>query len=307
MDRWFEKKFERNDLREHTLRRIGNDSWIAKVYRTFSITHWIILINIFVYIIITILLITGVSEETILSYVGLKAHDFFAGKIWTVFTSMMVHIWLPHLFFNMISLFFVGSFLEKIIGRKKFIFFYVSSGIFAGFFYVVLSYLFGNSIFGARIFMNPNVFAVGASGAIFGIAGLLAVLTPFMRVYLIAGPILAIILQSILSSLYPNLSGLSLLNLLFTLYIFISLFSMFSFNSTIRKISIPLGMHLWFLPIAAIVPLFIIGLFVDLPIGNTAHFGGLLAGIVYGYYLKNKYRRKTDLLRKMFQSEGVNL
>lgn len=302
MDRWFEKKFEKNDLREHTLKRIGNNSHIEKVYRTFSITHWIIFINLFVYIIITILLLTGTSEETILSYVGLKAHDFFSGKIWTVFTSMFVHMWLPHLFFNMISLFFVGSFLEKIIGRKKFLVFYILSGIFAGLFYVTLSYLFGNSIIGARIFVSPDIFAVGASGAIFGIAGLLAVLTPFMRVYFIAGPLVAIILQSILSNLYPNFSGLSLLSLFFTLYIFISLFSMFSFNPTIRKISIPLEMHLWFLPIVAIIPLFVIGLFVDLPIGNTAHLGGLLAGISYGYYLKNKYRKKTDLLRKMFQS-----
>lgn len=300
MTRWFEKKFERNDLREHTLRRIGNDSPAGKIYRSFSITHWIILLTILVYIIIQIVILSGVSEETVVSYVGLQANDFFAGKFWTVITSMLVHLWLPHLFFNMISLFFVGGFLEKIIGRKKFLFFYFLSGIFAGLFYVVLSYYFGTSPLGARIFVSPDTPAVGASGAIFGIAGLLAVLTPFMRVYLIAGPLIAIIAQSVISSVFPDFAGLALMNLLITIYIFVSLFSMFSLNPTIRKISFPLEMSFKFLPIFAIVPLFIIGLFVELPIGNTAHLGGLLAGMGYGYYLRRRYRKKTELLRKMF-------
>jgi len=34
------------------------------------------------------------------------------------------------------------------------------------------------------------------------------------------------------------------------------------------------------------------------PIGNTAHFGGFLAGLSYGLYLKKKYSRKVRLLNK---------
>ena len=77
------------------------------------------------------------------------------------------------------------NFLEKIIGRKKFFWFYIFSGIFAGVFYSVLSFYFGITDLGARIFVDPSVYSVGASGAIFGIAGLLAILTPRMKVYLI--------------------------------------------------------------------------------------------------------------------------
>ena len=62
----------------------------------------------------------------------------------------------------------------------------------------------------------------------------------------------------------------------------------------------PLAMPFWILPIVAIVPLVVIGLFVNLPIGNTAHFGGLIAGIVYGKYLKNKYKNKTEIISKKF-------
>jgi membrane associated rhomboid family serine protease len=37
-----------------------------------------------------------------------------------------------------------------------------------------------------------------------------------------------------------------------------------------------------------------------LPIGNTAHLGGLLAGLGYGFYLKNKYKNKTRYIGKYF-------
>jgi membrane associated rhomboid family serine protease len=83
-------------------------------------------------------------------------------------------------------------------------------------------------------------------------------------------------------------------------YIFFSIFTIFSFNPNTRKLSIPLGMPFWVLPIIAIVPLVIIGIFVNLPIGNTAHFGGLIAGFLYGKYLKNKYRNKTEMISKKF-------
>jgi membrane associated rhomboid family serine protease len=214
---------------------------------------------------------------------------------------MFTHIWLPHLFFNMISLFFVGNLLEKIIGRRKFLYFYMASGIFAGIFYSILSFYLGNTDLGARIFISPLTYSVGASGAIFGIAGLLAVLTPQMKVYLIMGPIIAIILQSILSSVFPDLALLPILNLLITAYIFFSIFAMFSFNPSLRKLSLPMGMPFYLLPVIAIVPLVIIGLFVPLPIGNTAHLGGLIAGFIYGSYLKKRYQRKTALISKYFK------
>jgi len=39
----------------------------------------------------------------------------------------------------------------------------------------------------------------------------------------------------------------------------------------------------------------------NIPIGNTAHFGGLIAGLVYGLYLRNRYRNKVKALSKFFR------
>lgn len=303
MAAWFEKKLERSNLRKHTMKRIGNDNFLTnnKLFRKFNITTWLIIVNVIVFILIYVLRLSGFAEQKLLSIFALQATAFFSGNIWMLLTSMFSHIWLPHLFFNMISLFFIGNFLEKIIGRKKFLWFYLLSGIFAGIFYAVLSFFFGTTDLGARIFVSPEIFSLGASGAIFGIAGLLTILTPKMKVYLIMGPILAIILQTTLSSLFPNMQGLSLINLLVTFYIFLAIFSMFSFNPTLRKLALPMGMPFYLLPIVAIVPLIIIGLFVPLPIGNTAHIGGLIAGLTYGLFLKNKYKRKTDMIGRKFR------
>jgi len=299
-DKWFEDKFEKNNLRKYTSRRLNENKSINKLIRKFSITNWLIIINIIVYLLIVTLKISGYSEDKIFNIFALQANALFSGAYWTILTSMFTHIWLPHLFFNMISLFFIGSFLEKLIGRKKMLGVYMLSGLFAGIFYATLSFYFGNSELGARLFVNPSTYSVGASGAIFGVAGLLAILTPKMRVYLIAGPILALILQSILQAAIPDSPILGLINFAVMFYIFFAIFTMFSFNPKTRKLSLPLAMPFWVLPIVAIVPLVIVGLFVDLPIGNTAHLGGLLAGLAYGKYLKDKYKKKTAMISKRF-------
>jgi len=299
-DKWFEGKFEKRNLRKYTSKRLNENNSFNKLIRKFSVTNWLIIINVIIYLLIIFLKISGFTEEKLFNIFALQANALFNGAYWTILTSMFTHIWLPHLFFNMISLFFIGTFLEKLIGRKKMFWFYMLSGIFAGIFAGVLSFYFGNSAIGAKLFIDPNIYSVGASGAIFGVAGLLAMLTPRMKVYLIAGPIIALILQSILQAAIPNSPYLSLVNFAVMFYIFFAIFTMFSFNPKTRKLSVPLAMPFWILPIVAIVPLMVIGLFVDLPIGNTAHLGGLIAGLAYGKYLKDKYKQKTALISKRF-------
>jgi len=297
MDKWFEDKFERERLRRYTKDRLNKNKF--NFLRKLSITNWIILANTFIFILLLIL-IQFFNEERMLELFALQANSFFAGKYWTLLTSMFMHIELWHFLANMFSLFFIGNFLEKLIGRKRIFWLYIISGIFAGFFYAIMSYIFGNTIIGARIFGSPEIFAIGASGAIFSLLGLLAVLTPNNKVYLIAGPLIAIIIQAIIESIFKDSSLLTLLNFIVYFYLLFSLFVLFSFNSRLTKLAIPIKMSFWLLPFVAIVPLVIIGLLLPLPIGNSAHFGGLLIGLIYGFYLKKKYKRKTAMISGAF-------
>jgi rhomboid protease GluP len=79
------------------------------------------------------------------------------GEAWRLLSSVFLHSGAVHLGFNMISLYFLGSFVEVAFGRARFLALYLLSGLAGG-----LAYLY---------FGGFNVPAVGASGAIFGLLG----------------------------------------------------------------------------------------------------------------------------------------
>jgi len=269
----------------------------GSAFFNFSVNTWIIFVNIFLFFIFYFLFNLGILD---FEKIAITPSNIFQGKyLWTFLTSIFMHANFVHLFANMFSLFFVGKFLEKIIGRKRYLWFYIISGIFAGLFFSILSFYFGNSLIGQKIFGNPNISAVGASGAIFGLLGVLAILIPYASIYLILGPLILIIIQAVIIPFIPE-NMVLFISILFNFLIFIMIFAMFSFNSSVQKIAIPVRLPMWLLPIIAIVPLVLIGLFIELPIGNTAHLGGLIAGLIYGGYLKYKFKNKVKSLRKYF-------
>jgi len=51
-----------------------------------------------------------------------------------------------HLFINMFSLVFVGSLVQKLLGPKRYLLFYLISGLFAGLLFVLLSLIFSNRL-----------------------------------------------------------------------------------------------------------------------------------------------------------------
>jgi membrane associated rhomboid family serine protease len=270
---------------------------MAHVYRIYpkkrkslSLTIQLIIANLILYF-VGLFLFATFGEEFLLSNVALTPAFILSGqKIWTFLTSMFMHGSFFHIFANMFSLFFIGNFLEKIIGRKRFFWVYFVSGIIGGVFFVLASLIFG----------GVDVPAVGASGAIFGLLGVLAILVPWSKVYLIVGPLLLILAEVVLSLILPA-SIMPMFVFIINMLIIVMIFSLFSFNKNFRKIAVPLELPMWLLPIIAIVPLAIVGYFVPLPIGNSAHFGGLVAGLAYGYYLRKKFPKKIKLISKHFR------
>ncbi len=276
---------------------IKKRNFLSRWFSGLSVTGWLIALNVFFFA--AFLLLALFIGEAATTLFALQADNLFEkGYLWTPLTSMFLHAGLFHLFVNMFSLFFIGRFLEMIIGRKRFFWLYMFSGIFASLFFAGLAYFFGASALGGRIFGAPGDFAVGASGAIFAIAGVLALLTPKNRVYLIAGPLIAIILQSVLSLVINSEIVLNILSIIVTAYIFLAIFSLLSFRG--NKFALPIEMPFWLLPIIAIVPLVVIGFFFKLPIGNMAHLGGFIAGAAYGLYLRLKYKKKTRMISEYF-------
>jgi membrane associated rhomboid family serine protease len=116
-----------------------------------------------------------------IDFIALKPASILQGKyLWTFLTSMFMHAGFLHIFVNMLSLFFVGSLVEKILGPKRYLITYLSAGLFAGLFFVLSGLIFPSAL---------NAYAVGASGAIFGLVGLLMFMTPNLPVYIMFIPI----------------------------------------------------------------------------------------------------------------------
>ncbi len=264
-----------------------------------SITNKLILINVIIFIINSIFLF--IFKNDLIKYVALQPASIISGNyLWTLLTSMFIHISFWHLVVNMISFYFIGNFVEKIIGGKRVLFLYLVSGLFAGIFWVLVSFFLGNGFF-IKIFGDSIVYGVGASGALFGFVGVLAILTPKTKVYMIMGPIIAIILEYVLIGILPEESIiLNFLNILISIYFFIAVISMLNFSGNFKKITLPVELKMWMLPIISILPLIIIGIFINLPIGNMAHLGGLIFGIIFALVLKKKYPKKTKMIEKKF-------
>ena len=95
---------------------------------------------------------------------------------WRVITSMFVHINLLHLVMNMFSLLILGPFVEKLYGSAKFVVFWMVSGIVGSVAMVLtLRPSLANGVLSSFIFKGEDVPAAGASGALFGLVGVLFV------------------------------------------------------------------------------------------------------------------------------------
>ena len=114
---------------------------------------------------------------------------------WRILTAIFSHADPAHLFSNIIALGFFGLFLEKSIGSRKLFVLFLYSG-------VIINVLI-------------NVFSIypvslGASGAIYAVLGCLAILRPWMVVYIYFIPMPMVIatslwfLQDILGLFYPS-------------------------------------------------------------------------------------------------------
>ncbi len=85
-----------------------------------------------------------------------------SGAVWQLITSGFVHLQIWHLAGNMLSLWFVGPPLERILGRARFLTLYLVSLLAGSVAVVWLS--------------DPRTTTLGASGAIFGLLGAMLVL-----------------------------------------------------------------------------------------------------------------------------------
>lgn len=151
-------------------------------YKFFNASLWIIAINVIVFILTSL-------YPRLKTYLSLNVIFVVRNKMyWQFLTYMFTHANISHLIFNMFGVLFFGVNLEKAIGSKEFVLFYLVCGILCGALSFAGYYFTG----GYRIFL------LGASGAVYAILFAYAVVFPRSVIYIwgilpIPAPILVLI------------------------------------------------------------------------------------------------------------------
>ncbi|MCE4602785.1 MAG: rhomboid family intramembrane serine protease [Desulfurococcales archaeon] len=151
----------------------------------------LILLNIAVFLVGILapwLLLPGaVSYSVVVEELGMVPARIMAGeRLYTLLTSMFLHGGIAHLLGNMLYLYIFGDNIEAVLGRWRYLAFYLISGLGAVLFHIAsIAFMpaeaLANSILSSGV--NPWLIpAIGASGAISGVLGAYLLLFPASRI-----------------------------------------------------------------------------------------------------------------------------
>ena len=172
-----------------------------------------------------ILFIVTLIDRDVVFLLGFQPATFFS-QPWTIVTSLFIHRDWWHIIANMITLYFFGRNLFRLVGENKFLTVYFIGGIV------------GNILF--MLLAPPLSRVVGASGAVFALGGALAVMRPKLKVLV-----------------FP----------------------------------IPVPLPLWAVVIGAFAILIVVPAIAWQAIAWQAHLGGLIVGLIAGYFFRKSERR----------------
>lgn len=160
--------------REYVRESMRNGSF-GPSFPTASMLSKVILVTAVVYV-LQIILKASSGNSVVTEWLQLNGNDLlFRGQIWRLITYAFVHdVQSPlHIVMNMITLYSVGRILTNLVGEREFLFFYLTSAVFAGICSVAFYTLMG---------MHPGI--LGASGAVYAVFCVVAMHYPRQKVLL---------------------------------------------------------------------------------------------------------------------------
>ena len=155
--------------------RDGGGSSSGRLART-PVVKWLLILNLGVFV-LGLLLDLRDAFEAVGCFTVEKGIMGF--QIWRFITFQFLHGDFGHLLFNSIAIYFFGAFVEQQLRSRAFLAFYLLCGGAGALGYAVL----------VSINSDPDIGVVGASGGIFGILAVAALIAPDMRVQLLFPPV----------------------------------------------------------------------------------------------------------------------
>lgn len=191
-------------------------------------------------------------------------------KIYTFVTYTFIHADIIHLLGNLLMLIIVGLILENTLGRFVFLSIYIASGNIAVIFDIIQRILLGVSF---------NIPFIGASGSIFGLIAVAALIKPMEKI-----PTIIVLLAFI-----------PLAQLLFTLPIFFDTMFLIVLGALAVTVILIFSSFIpHYLPVAVAITFYLISwlamISLRLPttVSNIGHLGGVLGGIVSFFLFAKK-------------------
>jgi len=155
--------------------RDGGGSSSGRLART-PVVKWLLILNLGVFV-LGLLVDLRDAFEAVGCFTVEKGIKGF--QIWRFITFQFLHVDFGHLLFNSIAIYFFGAFVEQQLRSRAFLAFYLLCGGAGALGYAVL----------VSINSDPDIGVVGASGGIFGILAVAALIAPDMRVQLLFPPV----------------------------------------------------------------------------------------------------------------------
>ena len=157
--------------------KMVNGNFFTWLKVNFKTTYLLLAINLILGILIMFLTFVKGNDAQPLLFMGAQVlpgteppYSALTLDAWRFLTSAFLHDGLIHLFFNMYALLSVGTFVERYYGGKKLFLTYIYTAIFGSVLSFIMSLI--------ALWSNGGVsgglaISVGASGAIFGLIGLI--------------------------------------------------------------------------------------------------------------------------------------
>lgn len=140
-----------------------------------AVTKNLILVNVLAYAATWLLEMRGISLPEMGGLYFFMDPRF---HLYQFFTYQFLHGSLSHLFWNMFALYMFGVVMERVWGAKKFLFYYISCGVGAGFIQEVVQFM-----------TWSGGLTIGASGSIYAILLAFGMTFPEERIMLLIPPI----------------------------------------------------------------------------------------------------------------------
>ncbi|CAM2069481.1 Rhomboid family intramembrane serine protease [Sulfidibacter corallicola] len=145
------------------------------VTRPLLVVPVILVLNIAIFLGWTLFTGTEANERFFVENFLVSNAHLRAGYYWTVLTSVFSHNMAFHLLFNMMVLLSFGSWLERFLGKGRFLILYLGAGMFSSLMHCVTTWL---------LIARGDVPALGASGALAALLLVFAAIWPREKIVL---------------------------------------------------------------------------------------------------------------------------